>query len=232
MKTAYVSLSIFAICLVLMSGIPFMSGGAGAYAKYARNTQTQSNTNNCSNDSNCAINSPQTQGDGTAISMTNLQMSKPSMNKSSGGVGQSDDDASMAIKTVIDCQVPPELEYLKVCQGLKKVEYRIDVELAVPQDFVANTDVPGGQTNHIQFPWPDDIVADTIGFVLLQLPPRNSPPLVHIVDVRATDLMSPQLPCKAGDFQKPLLQPFQIFQGRIHRGESIACTFTIVYRIF
>jgi hypothetical protein len=77
MKTAYISVSIFAIVLVLMLGVPFMTGGgSNAYARYVRNTQTQANTNNCSNGTNCAITSPQTQGDGSASSPTNVQISK------------------------------------------------------------------------------------------------------------------------------------------------------------
>jgi len=75
MKVKYVS--ILAILLVLLSGIPLISGSATNYAsaKYA-NTQTQANVNECENGTNCAINSPQSQGDGTASSPTNLQISK------------------------------------------------------------------------------------------------------------------------------------------------------------
>jgi hypothetical protein len=46
-------------------------------AKYApANTQSQGNANDCDTGTNCAINSPQTQGDGSASSPTNLQISK------------------------------------------------------------------------------------------------------------------------------------------------------------
>jgi hypothetical protein len=73
MKTVYVS--IFALVLVLMSGMPFSSGGS-AYAKYvSTKTQSQVNINNCSNDSNCAITSPQSQRDGSARSPINTQIS-------------------------------------------------------------------------------------------------------------------------------------------------------------
>lgn len=87
MNTTYVS--IFEIVLVLLSGMPLMSGGAvnSVYAKYATNTQSQANTNNCNNGTNCAINSPQTQGDGSASSPTNLQISKFNQ-RQQGGVGQ------------------------------------------------------------------------------------------------------------------------------------------------
>jgi hypothetical protein len=72
--------SIFVITLVLMSSLPLIaSPGAMNYisAKYApANTQTQANANDCDTGTNCAINSPQTQGDGSASSPTNLQISK------------------------------------------------------------------------------------------------------------------------------------------------------------
>ncbi|MGH9988347.1 MAG: hypothetical protein ACRD8W_30805, partial [Nitrososphaeraceae archaeon] len=76
MKVRYVS--IFTVVLVVLSGIPLLSGGGTNYAnaKYATNTQLQGNANDCDNGSNCAINSPQTQGDGTASSPTNLQISE------------------------------------------------------------------------------------------------------------------------------------------------------------
>jgi hypothetical protein len=74
MKVKYVS--ILAIVLVLLSGIPLISGGAMsiANAKYAPNTQTQANSNECTTGTNCAINSPQTQGDGSASSPNSLQI--------------------------------------------------------------------------------------------------------------------------------------------------------------
>jgi hypothetical protein len=78
MKVKYVS--IFAVVLVVFCGMPALSGGNGiinyAIAKYATNTQSQGNSNDCITGTNCAIISPQTQGDGTANSPTNLQISK------------------------------------------------------------------------------------------------------------------------------------------------------------
>jgi hypothetical protein len=76
MKITY--LSIFMILLVLLSGIPLISGSGTvnfASARYA-NTQTQANANECDTGTNCAINSPQTKGDGTANSPANLQISE------------------------------------------------------------------------------------------------------------------------------------------------------------
>jgi len=61
-----------------MSGMPLIFGpGAmnSAGAKYA-NTQTQANTNECEEGTNCALNSPQTQGDGSASSPINLQITE------------------------------------------------------------------------------------------------------------------------------------------------------------
>jgi hypothetical protein len=76
MKITY--LSIFMILLVLLSGIPLISGSGTvnfASARYA-NTQTQANANECDTGTNCAINSPQTKGDSTANSPANLQISE------------------------------------------------------------------------------------------------------------------------------------------------------------
>lgn len=73
--------SILVIVLVLISGLPLIASPGAlnmiyANAKYApANTQTQANTNDCNTGTNCAITSPQTQGDGTANSPTNLQIS-------------------------------------------------------------------------------------------------------------------------------------------------------------
>ena len=67
--------------LVLLSGLLLIASPGAldmnyANAKYApADSQTQANANDCDNGSNCAITSPQTQGDGTANSPTNLQIS-------------------------------------------------------------------------------------------------------------------------------------------------------------
>jgi hypothetical protein len=76
MKITY--LSIFMILLVPLSGIPLISGSGTvkfASARYA-NTQTQVNANECNTGTNCAINNPQTQGDGSASSPINSQISR------------------------------------------------------------------------------------------------------------------------------------------------------------
>jgi hypothetical protein len=89
MKVKYVS--IFAIILVLMSGLPLFSGPGvinNASAKYApAESQTQANAKDCNTGTNCAINFPQTQGDGNASSPINLQISK--FNEEQDGLGDS-----------------------------------------------------------------------------------------------------------------------------------------------
>ena len=79
MKAKNVSLIAGISILVLLSSIPVLSSDSSinyASAKYATNTQTQVNNNECDTGTNCAITSPQTQGDGTANSPTNLQISR------------------------------------------------------------------------------------------------------------------------------------------------------------
>ncbi|MGC2308212.1 MAG: hypothetical protein WA461_07400 [Nitrososphaeraceae archaeon] len=75
MKVTYVS--IFAIVIVLLSGIPLISDDAMNFAdaRYT-NTKTQANANDCNTGTNYAINSQQTQGDGSLSSPTNLQISR------------------------------------------------------------------------------------------------------------------------------------------------------------
>jgi hypothetical protein len=88
MKVKFVS--IFAIVLVTLSGIPLISTGSTNYAsaRYApANTQTQSNANDCDTGTNCGITSPQTQGDGTANSPVNTQISE-FHEEQEGGVGE------------------------------------------------------------------------------------------------------------------------------------------------
>jgi hypothetical protein len=53
-----------------------MNFASARYANTNANTQTQANANECEEGTNCAINSPQTQGDGSASSPTNLQISE------------------------------------------------------------------------------------------------------------------------------------------------------------
>jgi hypothetical protein len=136
MKVKYVS--IFTIFLVLVSGIPLISGGAMNYAnaKYATNSQSQANANECEVGTNCAINSPQTQGDGTANSPTNLQISRfndeEEEQEGNGGVdgGVFDcvrpfDCAQLFVKKIVICPTgfvcpTPDKFTMKVEMGLSE----------------------------------------------------------------------------------------------------------------
>lgn len=86
MKVRYVS--IFMIVLVLLSGIPLISSSAMNYAnaRYA-NTQTQANAYECEGGTNCAVNSPQTQGDGVASTPLSLQISNSGLQGPPGPQG-------------------------------------------------------------------------------------------------------------------------------------------------
>jgi hypothetical protein len=80
MKVKYVPIFALVGVLTILSGMPLLlsSGSVTNYAnaKYSNtNTQSQGNANDCDTGTNCAITSPQTQGDGTANSPTNLQIS-------------------------------------------------------------------------------------------------------------------------------------------------------------
>src|SRR5687768_13380387 len=90
MNMKVILVSIFTIVLVLLSGIPLISGPGimnFASARYATNTQTQANANECEGGTNCAINSPQTQGDGIASTPLSLQISNPGLQGPPGPQG-------------------------------------------------------------------------------------------------------------------------------------------------
>jgi|SRR5918995_2732027 hypothetical protein len=77
MKLKYVPIFVLVGLLVILSSLPVLSSGITNYAnaRYATNTQTQANNNECNTGTNCGITSPQTQGDDTANSPINLQIS-------------------------------------------------------------------------------------------------------------------------------------------------------------
>jgi hypothetical protein len=128
-----------AIVLVLLSGIPLITDpGAtnNANAKYA-DTQTQAKANNCDDSSNCAINSPQTQGDGTANSPTNLQISEANEEASTSLPPTSGEPtAFLQIATHVRCD--PGFD----CPNANDFEYDIiPVEQGVsaePQTFIGS----------------------------------------------------------------------------------------------
>lgn len=99
--------SILTLVLVLSGGIPLMSGSSINYAiaKYATNTQTQANNNDCNTGTNCAITSPQTQGDGTANSPVNIQISKFNEEREDG-VGEEPNPGArgfLEVKKIVVC---------------------------------------------------------------------------------------------------------------------------------
>ena len=106
MKVKNVSIIAVVGVLVFLSGMPVLSSGSitnYANARYANtNTQSQANANDCTTGTNCAITSPQTQGDGTANSPTNLQISKFNEEQEEGVEGGI--DVVTDHMTVINCE--------------------------------------------------------------------------------------------------------------------------------
>jgi hypothetical protein len=105
MKATYISISV--IVLVLLSGTLLTSGYAmnSVYARYSK-TQSQANANTCSIGTNCGITSPQTQGDSSASSPTNLQISRFNEEASSippASGSNNDFTAHMQINTFVNC---------------------------------------------------------------------------------------------------------------------------------
>jgi hypothetical protein len=94
MKVRNVSLVASITVLVLLSGMPVLSSGSVANyasARYApADTQSQGNSNECDTGSNCGITSPQSQGDGTANSPVNTQIS--GFNEEQGAEGSLGED--------------------------------------------------------------------------------------------------------------------------------------------
>ena len=112
MEIKNVSLVTGITVLVLISGMPVLSSGSltgTTQAKYAADTQTQANSNKCDTGTNCAITSPQTQGDGTANSPTNLQISKfNEQDEQDGGVGEPLPDEPIGFLRLITESVCPQ----------------------------------------------------------------------------------------------------------------------------
>jgi hypothetical protein len=96
MKVKYVPIIILVGLLAVMSGMPLLLSTGNVsnyvYARYATNAQSQANTNECNTGANCVITSPQTQGDGTANSPVNTQISEFN-DDDEGGVGDIDGES-------------------------------------------------------------------------------------------------------------------------------------------
>ena len=117
MKVTYVS--IFAIVIVLLSGIPLISDDAMNFAdaRYT-NTQTQANANDCNTGTNCAINSPQTQGDGSSSSPTNLQISR--FNEEKEKIGEEPNPGAkgfVEVQKIVICPTAGRVLYVQLQAG-------------------------------------------------------------------------------------------------------------------
>ena len=131
MKVTYVS--IFAIVIVLLSGIPLISDDAMNFAdaRYT-NTQTRANANDCNTGTNCAINSPQTQGDGSSSSPTNLQISR--FNEEQEKIGEELNPGAkgfVEVQKIVICptagrvlyvQLQAVLQLMMMCRAMSHVE--------------------------------------------------------------------------------------------------------------
>jgi len=146
MKVKYVPIFALVGVLTVLSGMPLLSSGSiitnYAYARYANtNTQSQGNTNECNTGTNCAITSPQTQGDGTANSPTNLQISKFNEEEQDGGVGEEPPTSPgpitnglLVVTKRVICNFP---EGLAVCPTPDKFQMSVQVDrgTATPSTF-------------------------------------------------------------------------------------------------
>jgi hypothetical protein len=141
MKFTYVSL--FVIALVIMSGLPLISGGSitnFANAKYATNTQAHANSNECTTGTNCAISSPQTQGGGTANSPTNLQISKfNEEQEEQGGVGATPPNPIFQVDLLVRKLVICPTGFVCPTPDKFEMEVRAAFSLAGPPLFPGNT---------------------------------------------------------------------------------------------
>jgi len=110
MKVKFTPIFALVGLLAILSGMPALSTGITnyAYAKYGTNTQTQANANECDTGSNCAITSPQTQGDGTANSPTNLQISK--FNEEQGEPNSPSDPSIARLDFNVEVECPIGME--------------------------------------------------------------------------------------------------------------------------
>jgi hypothetical protein len=159
MNVKYVSIFVLGGLLAVMSGMPplFSSDTTNyAFARYAiTSTQNQANTNECNAGTNCAITSPQTQGDGTANSPTNLQISKfNEQDEQDGGAGEPLPDDPIGILRLIteficpqgfESVCPPPAGTLKVIHtdgvalpeitGLDRTDITIFLRTTTPPPF-------------------------------------------------------------------------------------------------
>lgn len=141
MKVKYVS--IFTIDLVLLSGIPLISSSAMNYAnaRYA-NTQTQANANECEGGTNCAINSPQTQGDGVASTPLSLQISNSGLQGPPGPQGLAGPKGDTGAIGPQGPAGPQGSQGIQGQQGLPGPEKELEVRSVAGN----SVNIPSGQT--------------------------------------------------------------------------------------
>ena len=208
MKVKYVS--IFTIVLVLLSGLPLIaSPGAGmnyANAKYPLNTQTQANANDCNTGTNCAINSPQTQGDGTANSPTNLQISEFNEEQEDGVGGPTFPIASLDFMVIVEC--PPGME--QVCPREQDFRYTVNAFSTLGGPTSASPSEFSGSQNIDFFGGPH------VGYFIFQ----TTPPTPHGLSLRMF---------AEGDCQMLESSTRTFFRGEIGDLERASCTITYQY---
>lgn len=132
MKVRYVPILVLVGVLTILSGMPLLSSGSiitnYVYARYT-NTQNQANSNECDTGTNCSITSPQTQGDGTANSPTNLQISKFNEEQEDGvGGTESCIVSGLCVLTIQPCTRHPFPDI--VCFVIQPESGRIFCDLA------------------------------------------------------------------------------------------------------
>jgi hypothetical protein len=198
-----------------------MSGSSMNYvtAKYDNtNTQTQANSNECDTGTNCAITSPQTQGDGTANSPTNLQISKFNEDLEDGvGGGLDCQEPECAFIIVTKHVICPEGF---VCPSAKDFPIFIhDPDYRFPAVRYSPDEFDGSETGTIVKVEFIEVYRDTDEFVgaysVIELPLVPAPPGLILHSTRE------------GHCGGPGFSP-SVF---IFPGETKRCTITNEYRV-
>lgn len=209
MKVKNILLVVGITVLVFLSGTTVLSSGSipnSANAKYATNIQTQANNNECDTGTNCAINSPQTQGDGSASSPTNLQISRS--NEELEEVGEEPNPGArgfLIVKKIVNCPAG------FVCPR------------PGPQSpYIMNVDVTGASGlgwNPKTFSGCCD-TATGITQVIINLPPGGTANYI------VTETAAPTIPGLT-----LAKVPSADCQGTIRQGQTKTCNFTNDYRV-
>ena len=170
--------SIFAIVLVLLSGISVLLDGSitnNADAKYANTkTQSQANTNDCDTGTNCSVTSPQTQGDGGASAPINLQISKFNENgKDQEGDPQDRITSTFDLEIIVIC--PPTLPSGVTCPKVNELQFAQGIEAVNPlvsiSPEVFSPDATGHQQLFVTIPRNGGTVVFSINLLAPLEPP-------------------------------------------------------------